>query len=75
MSIEYKVDTFIPKVSGCGAQDNGWDDIRCQQYQDFLNNYANQGWKLHSSDFREVTMTGCSGGKGVWLVCVFEKEK
>lgn len=74
MSYEYKVDTFVPKASGCGGQDNGWDVKRCEQYQEFLNNYATQGWKLHSSDFRQVTVAGgCSGGKGAWLVCVFEK--
>lgn len=73
MSIQYKVDTFVPKISGCGAKDNGWDTARCEQYQEFLNNYAQEGWKLHSSEFREVTMAGCGGGKGAWLVCVFEK--
>ena len=75
MSLSYKVDTFVPKVSGCGAQDTGWDDKRCHQYQEFLNNYSSQGWKLHSIDFREVTMTGCNSNKGSWLVCVFEKSE
>lgn len=74
MSITYKVDTFIPTVSGCGAKDNGWDKERCEQYQEFLNKYASLGWKLHSSDFREVTVTGCGSNKGSWLVCVFEKQ-
>lgn len=71
--MEYKVDTFVPKVSGCGAKDNGWDSVRCKQYQDFLNEYASQGWRLHSSEFREVTVAGCGGNKGASLVCVFEK--
>ena len=75
MNFAYKVDTFVPKISGCGAQDNGWDEKRCKQYQDFLNGYAAQGWKLHSSDFREVTVAGCAGNKGAWLVCVFEKPE
>lgn len=74
MGLEYHVDTFVPKVSGCGAKDNGWDALRCEQYKEFLNSYAEKGWKLHSSDFREVTVAGCGGGKGAWLVCVFEKE-
>jgi len=73
MSYQYMVDTFIPKVSGCGAKDNGWDVQRCEQYQEFLNQYAQQGWKFHSSEFREVTVAGCGGSKGAWLVCVFEK--
>ncbi|EKP0305219.1 MULTISPECIES: DUF4177 domain-containing protein [Aeromonas] len=74
MPFTYKVDTFIPTVSGCGAKDNGWDSKRCEQFQAFLNQYAESGWRLHSSDFREVTVAGCGGGKGAWLVCVFEKE-
>lgn len=73
MKVEYKVDTFVPKVEGCGAKDNGWDKKRCQQYEIFLNEHASQGWKLHSSEFREATVAGCSGSKGIWLVCVFEK--
>ncbi|MCF5891269.1 DUF4177 domain-containing protein [Aeromonas veronii] len=63
MPFTYKVDTFIPTVSGCGAKDNGWDSKRCEQFQAFLNQYAESGWRLHSSDFREVTVAGCGGGK------------
>jgi len=74
MNHQYKVDTFIPKVAGCGAKDNGWDAERCMQYQSFLNEKALDGWKLHSSEFREVTVAGCGGNKGAWLVCVFEKS-
>lgn len=74
MSYEYKVDAFIPSVSGCGAKDNGWDSERCTQYQTFLNKYAKDGWRLNSSEFREVAAAGCGGGKGAWLVCVFERE-
>jgi len=70
---EYKVDTFVPKVKGCGAQDNGWDSERCAQFQLFLNDYAKQGWKLQSSEYREVSVKGCSGAKGAWLVCIFER--
>jgi hypothetical protein len=75
MSFIYKVDTFVPKVSGCGAQDNGWDQVRCGQYQTFLNEYAEKGWRLHSSDFRQVNVAGCGKSKGAWLVCVFEKPE
>ncbi|WP_018294549.1 hypothetical protein [Mariprofundus ferrooxydans] len=70
---KYMVKAFAPKVSGCGAKDNGWDDVRCKQFEDFLNMHAVNGWKFHSSDFREVTVAGCRGGKGAWLVCTFEK--
>ncbi len=73
MAIEYKVDTFIPKISGCGAQDNGWDKTRCTQFQNFLNAYAEDNWKLHSCEYRTVLTKGCGGGKGVWLVCIFER--
>lgn len=75
MAVQYMVKAFIPKVSGCGAKDNGWDDLRCQQFQDFLNQYAVNGWRLHSSEFRQVTVKGCGGGQGSWLVCTFEKAE
>lgn len=74
MAVQYMVKAFVPKVAGCGAKDNGWDEQRCEQFQDFLNMHATDGWRLHSSDFREVTATGCGGDKGVWLVCTFEKN-
>ena len=73
MSVEYKVVAFVPKVAGCGTQDTGWDEKRCEQFQSFLNLHAVNGWELHLSDYREVTVAGCGGGKGAWLVCMFEK--
>lgn len=75
MAIKYMVKAFVPKVAGCGAQDNGWDDARCTQFQDFLNTQSVDGWRLHSSAFRDVTVKGCSGGRGAWLVCTFEREE
>jgi hypothetical protein len=73
MAYEYMVRAFLPKVSGCGASDQGWDEQRCKQFESFLNSHASQGWKLHSSEFRSVTAKGCGGGQGNWLVCTFEK--
>jgi len=73
MAFEYMVKAFVPKISGCGAEDNGWDEVRCKQFQDFLNAQAEVGWRLHSQEFRQVTVKGCSGGKGSWLICTFEK--
>jgi hypothetical protein len=73
MASTYMVRAFVPKVSGCGAQDNGWDEVRCKQFEEFLNTHAVNGWSLHSSDFRQVVSRGCFGGKGAWLVCTFEK--
>jgi len=73
MAVEYKVKNFIPKISGCGAKDNGWDQERCLQYEVFLNQHAQDGWRLHSSEFRTTTVAGCGGGKGAVLVCVFER--
>ena len=77
MSIpEYKVKAFIPTVKGCGATDKGWDGQRCMDFQTFLNAEATEGWKLHSSEYREVKVTGgCGGTQGVWLVCIFERER
>lgn len=74
MAVQYMVKAFIPTVSGCGAKDNGWDDVRCQQFQDFLNTHATDGWRLHSSDYRVVAVKGCGGNSGSWLVCTFEKN-
>lgn len=74
MAVEYMVRTFVPKVAGCGAKDQGWDDQRCKQFEDFLNSNSTNGWKLHSSEYRQVTVKGCSGGKGTWLVCIFERH-
>lgn len=74
MAVQYMVKAFIPKVSGCGAQDTGWDEKRCGQFQEFLNTHAVNGWRLHSSEYREVTVKGCFNNKGAWLVCIFEKS-
>ena len=75
MALEYKVDAFIPTVSGCGAQDMGWDAVRCKQFQDFLNGKLTGGWKLHSSEYRSVTAASACGGKstGAQLICIFER--
>ena len=74
MAIEYKVKAFVPKVAGCGSTDNGWDEKRCSEFEGFLNQHSQNGWKFHSSEYRTVTVKGCGGGNGAWLVCVFEKE-
>ena len=75
MTVQYKVKAFVPTVSGCGAQDKGWDELRCEQFQDFLNANALDGWCFHSSEYREVALKGCGGNKGAWLVCTFEKNQ
>lgn len=75
MDWEYKVAVFVPVISGCNGQDKGWDQQRIAQYQTFLNQNAAGGWKLSSSDYRQVTTTGCAGGTGAWLVCVFERPR
>lgn len=75
MVYDYKVDAFVPNISGCGGKDKGWDKERCAQFQKFLNDNATQGWRLHSSEYREVMKIGCFGGKGAWLVCTFERQK
>ncbi len=74
MSVQYMVKAFVPRVSGCGAKDNGWDEMRCGQFEAFLNSYAVDGWRFHSSEYREVSVKGCGGSKGAWLVCTFEKQ-
>jgi hypothetical protein len=69
----YMVKAFVPAVEGCGATDTGWDDARCTQYQEFLNTHAAAGWRLHSCEYRAVTVKGgCNSSKGVWLICTFE---
>jgi hypothetical protein len=73
MGYEYKVQAFLPTVSGCGAKDKGWDDQRCLQFQNFINLHSQDNWKLHSSEYRQVTVKGCGGNQGSWLVCIFEK--
>lgn len=76
--MEYKVATFIPKPSGFGAKylriDRGWDNDRCKQFEAFLNHHANDGWQLHSSDYRESPIAKpYRGGKSLWLVCIFQR--
>jgi hypothetical protein len=73
MSYTYKVEVFVPSVSGCGASDKGWDKERVRQYSEFLNQHSAGGWKLHSTDYRQVMAQGCGGGSGAWLVCIFER--
>lgn len=70
----YHVDAFVPPAGGCGKTSEGWNPARCQQFAAFLNNYGSQGWRLHSSEYREVTAkTGCGPVQAAWLVCIFEK--
>ncbi len=75
MNYQYKVVPFVPKLAGCAARDNGWDAVRCQQFQAFLDQHAAGGWKLQSSEYQRVVGKGCLGVRvwGMWLVCVFEK--
>ena len=75
MASMYMVRAFVPTISGCGAQDNGWDEVRCKQFEDFLNANAVSGWRLHSSEYRQVVSRGCGGGKAAWLVCTFERSQ
>jgi hypothetical protein len=75
MAKRYMVRAFLPTVAGCGAKDNGWDDVRCKQFEEFLNSYAVEGWTFHSSEYREVISKGCAGGRGAWLVCTFERDE
>lgn len=75
MNYEYKVVAFTPVVKGCGAQDKGWDEVRCKQFEVFLAAHTAGGWKLHSSDYKSVKMAGCGGNMGTRLVCVFELQK
>lgn len=75
MAYRYKVEVFVPKVAGCGASDRGWNEERCQQYEQFLNRHAADGWKLHTAEYRTVTAKGCGESRGTWLVCVFERPQ
>lgn len=72
MAVQYKVRSYVPTVKGCGKQDMGWDQERCDDFQKFINTEAQNGWKLHSYEYRTVTVQGCGGGTGAWLVCIFE---
>ncbi len=74
----YFVDVFLPSApSGCGSnQDEGWTKQRCTEFTEFLNYYAENGYRLHSAEYRSVAVnTGCGSNTGSWLVCIFEKEK
>jgi hypothetical protein len=75
MAVRYMVKAFVPAISGCGGKDSGWDEKRCKQFEDFLNTHAVGGWRLHSSEYRQVVVKGCGGGSGAWLVCTFEKSE
>lgn len=75
MNIEYRVRAYVPTIKGCGAQDKGWDEERCKDFENFVNTEALAGWKLHSYEFRKVIGKNCGGGDGAWLVCVFERGK
>lgn len=75
MSTRYMVKAFIPTVAGCGATDQGWDETRCKEFEDFLNHRAAEGWRFHSSEFRQVAVKGCGGKTGAWLVCTFERTE
>lgn len=74
MEKKYRVKAFKPTIKGCAALDRGWDDERCKQYENFLNQHSRGGWRLVKSDYRDVIMAGCRGKKGAALVCVFEKD-
>ena len=73
--IQYHVDAFVPAAGGCGKSDAGWDPKRCQEFSQFLNGYAQRGYKLHSCEYRTVTVQGgCGNRSGAWLVCIFEHD-
>jgi hypothetical protein len=74
MKADYKVRAYIPTVKGCGATDMGWDESRCTDFENFLAKETNDGWLLHSYEYRTLTTKGCGGGTGAWLVCVFERK-
>ena len=62
MKHEYRVGAFVPTVKECGAEDKGWDQERCAQFEGYLNQKASEGWKLHSTEYREVAVSsGCAG--------------
>ena len=76
MGVEYKVAAFVPQIKGCGAQDQGWDQMRCSQFESFLNERSTAGWKLHSSEYRAVkAAVGCGTTTGAQLICIFERQK
>jgi hypothetical protein len=76
MDHAYKVAAFYPTFKGCGATDKGWNVERCNQYQSFLTENATDGWRFHSSEYRDVTATrGCESTRGAVLICVFERDR
>jgi len=71
---EYHVDAFVPTGGGCRSGEKGWDPKRCSEFAEFLNAYAQKGYRLHSSEYRTVSVQGgCGSQSGAWLVCIFEK--
>jgi hypothetical protein len=74
MPVAYKVKSFVPTLKGCNSVDAGWDTERCENFQKFINEHAQDGWVLHSYEYRQVTVKGCGGGRGQWLVCIFERK-
>lgn len=75
MNLEYKVRAFVPTVKGCGARDEGWNEGKCELFQQFLNEESTDGWKLHSYEYRTLTAKGCGSSFGTRLICIFEKMK
>ncbi len=74
MQREYKVKAFVPTVKGCNAQESGWGPERCADFQKFLNGESIDGFRLHSYEYRALTVKkGCGDNSGAWLVCVFER--
>ena len=77
MHTEYKVTTFVPKPPSFGARflrvDRGWDQHRCAHFQQFLNQHAAEGWRLHSMQTADTIATKTPGSGGC-LLCVFEKD-
>lgn len=74
MGSVYMVKAFVPRIYGLAAKDNGWDEERCRQFEDFLNANAANGWRLHSSDCLTGERRGLGRGKATWLVCTFERQ-
>ncbi len=70
----YKVRAYKQEIKGCGASVTGWDSKRCEDFEEFLNSFANQGWEFYQSEYRAVKTQGCGGQDGLQLICVFRKE-
>jgi hypothetical protein len=61
---EYHVDAFVPGAGGCASSNNGWDLKRCSEFCQFLNGYAQKGYRLHSCEYRDVTLQdGCGSSR------------